>query len=48
MSGPIREQSERGIALVVALMVLMVVTILAVVLMTTVNVGRRTAGHGVR
>jgi len=48
MFRPIREQGERGIALVIALMVLMVVTMLAVVLMMTVNVGRRTAGHGLR
>lgn len=48
MHAPLRQQNERGIALVIALMVLMVVTMLAVVLMTTVNVERRTTGHGLR
>lgn len=48
MFRPFREQNERGIALVVALMVLMVLTMLGVVLMMTVTVGRRVAGHGLR
>jgi Tfp pilus assembly protein PilX len=45
---PERNPGERGIALVVALLVLLVVTILGVVLMTTVTIGRRTAGNDLR
>lgn len=48
MNTPDRHSNERGIALVIALIVLMVVTMFAVVLMMTVNVERRTAGHGLR
>lgn len=48
MFRPHRVQNERGIALVVALMVLMVLTILGVVLMMTVSFGRRATGHGLR
>lgn len=48
MNAPDRQSNERGIALVIALIVLMVVTMFAVVLMMTVNVERRTAGHGLR
>ncbi len=45
---PGRPRKEKGIALVVAMLVLLVITIIAIVLMTTVTVGRRSAGHGLR
>lgn len=48
MHSPLRTKDERGIALVIALLVLMVITMLGVVLMMTVTVGRRAAGHGQR
>jgi hypothetical protein len=45
---PVRTPNERGVALVIALLVLVVVSMLGVVLMMTVMVGRRSAGHGLR
>ncbi len=41
-------RSERGIALVVALLVLLVLSLLAVVLMLSVNVDTKITGHGLR
>jgi Tfp pilus assembly protein PilX len=48
MNVPVRNPNERGIALVIALLVLMVITMLAVVMMMTVTMERRTAGHDMR
>jgi len=41
-------EGERGIAMVIALLVLLVVTTLGVLIMATVNVERRVAGHTLR
>ena len=48
MHAPIRMQNERGVAMVIALLVLMVITVLGVLIMTTVNTGRRMTGHDLR
>jgi len=48
MSGPTAVRGERGIALVVALLVLVVVTLLSAVLIMTVNVDTQIAGHSQR
>jgi Tfp pilus assembly protein PilX len=45
---PRRPDGERGIALVVALLVLMVISMLATVLMMSVNVDTKITGHGLR
>jgi Tfp pilus assembly protein PilX len=43
-----RNSDERGMALVIALLVLLVLSLLATVLMVSVNVETKLAGHGVR
>lgn len=49
MQSPLRTvRGERGVALVMALMVLLTMSLLAVVLLMNVNVNRRIVGHGVR
>ncbi len=48
MSGPERYRSERGIALVMAMLALLVLSLLGAVLLTSVNVGTRIAGHNLR
>src|SRR5690242_21320987 len=48
MRTPVRSPNERGVALVIALLVLLVITLLAVVLMAGVSVNRQVAGQDVR
>ncbi len=48
MRGIRTSEGERGIAMVVALLVLLVITTLGVLIMTTINVERRVVGHTLR
>jgi Tfp pilus assembly protein PilX len=48
MSGLDPDRSERGIALVMAMLALLVLSLLGAVLLTSVNVGTRIAGHNLR
>lgn len=48
MHAQARQPNERGIALVIALLVLMVISMLGIIMMMTVTVERRTAGHDLR